>query len=193
MSSFFCVRLSIACVLAPPLWGQRGRPGGLLIRLARPWCRVIHRLPEFRHRPQGVHQVEEGQHRVPEKHARPGISHDRTNPGPHLRPITVHRAFCACRLICAKGTPCKPLASIRQKLGALATQALTCPVHAGAVQVDHRRYRLFFATHPHITHIRLAHSMPIIHEPGRRRFTPATSPQCLTTRCPAPSTQSRHP
>jgi hypothetical protein len=83
--------------------------------------------------------MEERKHRVAKKHARPGIAHHRTDPGPHVLAKAVHDAFGAGRLLCPKGASRHALPSIGQDLLTLGAQTDPAAVCAGTIDADHDR------------------------------------------------------
>jgi len=100
----------------------------------------------------GVNEVADGQHGMPQDHARPGVTHHLFDPVPHPGLVTVDGAFGAHRFPAAEPASCQPDSRVIQQRGTLPAQQTATAMHSTAITGEHDLDRPQFPQSPPVSH-----------------------------------------
>ena len=97
---------------------------------------------------QAIDQVQDGQERMGEEHAWPGVTHDLLDPCSPGRRIAVHGASAAGGFMFLKRAGPQSFVRVVEQIDAVRAQRLSVLVVVGTVSPDHVLHGLGFAPHP---------------------------------------------
>jgi hypothetical protein len=98
--------------------------------------------------PKPIDEMEQCEERVLVSHAGAGIPHNSSNPLPHIKVVTMHRAVGTGRLVLLVWASIEALARIRYKSHTFCTQSFVCfAMMTAAIDDDHGFHGLMFPAH----------------------------------------------